>query len=201
MEPPDHAVRSNFNGAKLLGMAHLDGYRRHGHLGALLLVKFHHVADIHAVDVVRPEDAHHVRIRLLDEVDVLIDGIGGPAIPNLTVGAHLGGHGNDEMILQHPRRFPPVAEVLQQGLALELNQHVDGVDAGIQQIAQDEIDDPVLPPKGTAGLARSFVSGYSLVPLPPARTKASTRSCMVRSSCAMDRERADPPPVSPVVLR
>src|SRR5580704_2670784 len=35
-----------------------------------------------------------------------------------------------------------------------------------------------LPPKGTAGLARSLVSGYSRVPFPPASTKASTRTCM-----------------------
>src|SRR5262245_12146771 len=35
-----------------------------------------------------------------------------------------------------------------------------------------------LPPKGTAGLARSLVSGYSRVPFPPARTIPSTRSLM-----------------------
>src|ERR1017187_6467097 len=32
-----------------------------------------------------------------------------------------------------------------------------------------------LPPKGTAGLARSLVRGQSRVPLPPARTMPSTR--------------------------
>src|SRR5262249_36843077 len=32
-----------------------------------------------------------------------------------------------------------------------------------------------LPPNGTAGLARSFVRGYSRVPLPPARTIPRTR--------------------------
>src|SRR5690606_36652250 len=34
-----------------------------------------------------------------------------------------------------------------------------------------------LPARGTAGLARSFVSGYSLDPTPPPRTTAST-SCI-----------------------
>src|ERR1700734_441143 len=33
-----------------------------------------------------------------------------------------------------------------------------------------------LPPKGTAGLARSLVNGYSRVPFPPASTIPSTRS-------------------------
>src|SRR5947209_20093688 len=32
-----------------------------------------------------------------------------------------------------------------------------------------------LPPNGTAGLARSFVSGYSRVPFPPASTIPNTR--------------------------
>src|SRR5580704_729208 len=34
-----------------------------------------------------------------------------------------------------------------------------------------------LPPKGTAGLARSRVRGKSRVPLPPARTMPNTRRC------------------------
>src|SRR6266540_1972376 len=35
-----------------------------------------------------------------------------------------------------------------------------------------------LPPKGTAGLARSLVSGWRRVPFPPASTIPSTRSCI-----------------------
>jgi hypothetical protein len=37
-----------------------------------------------------------------------------------------------------------------------------------------------LPPKGTAGLARSCVSGYRRLPLPPARTNATTGRCMLK---------------------
>ena len=39
-----------------------------------------------------------------------------------------------------------------------------------------------LPPKGTAGLARSCVSGNKRLPLPPARTNATTWCCMLRPS-------------------
>src|SRR5437762_12347539 len=46
------------------------------------------------------------------------------------------------------------------------------------------------PPNGTAGFARSFVRGYSRVPLPPASTIPSTRSCIRRivsqSLCYVD---------------
>src|SRR3984893_5307471 len=37
-----------------------------------------------------------------------------------------------------------------------------------------------LPPKGTAGLARSCVSGYRRLPLPPARTNDTTGRCMLK---------------------
>jgi len=39
-----------------------------------------------------------------------------------------------------------------------------------------------LPPKGTAGLARFCVSGNKRLPLPPARTNATTWCCMLRPS-------------------
>src|SRR3954447_1814988 len=51
------------------------------------------------------------------------------------------------------------------------------------------------PPKGTAGLARSFVSGYSRVPLPPARTIPSTRN---RISACIVHERS---PLACVIVR
>jgi hypothetical protein len=47
------------------------------------------------------------------------------------------------MVPQQAGGLPALAQVLQQGLAPELNQHIDGVDAGVDQIAQDEVDDPV----------------------------------------------------------
>src|SRR6266849_8846922 len=52
-----------------------------------------------------------------------------------------------------------------------------------------------LPPKGTAGLARSLVSGKSRVPLPPARTIPSTRSLMSMHL----RAAGDPSPCSPAL--
>jgi len=42
-----------------------------------------HAGDVHAVDVIAAENRHHVRIRLLHQVDVLVDGIGGALVPRL----------------------------------------------------------------------------------------------------------------------
>jgi hypothetical protein len=38
--------------------------------------------------------------------------------------------------------------MLEQRLAAELGEHVDGVDSGVDEIAEDEIDDPVFAAEG-----------------------------------------------------
>jgi len=48
------------------------------------------------------------------------------------------------MALQHAAELPSLAEMLEQRLAAELREHVDGVDPGIDEIAEYEINDPVL---------------------------------------------------------
>ena len=42
---------------------------------------FNHLPDIHAVDMVRTEDGNHVRVSLLNEIDVLVNCIGCSPIP------------------------------------------------------------------------------------------------------------------------
>ena len=66
-------------------------------------------------------------------------------------GPHLRGNGNDEVIAQQAGRLPALAQVLQQRLALELDQHVDGIDAGVDQVTQDKVDDPVAASEGNGG--------------------------------------------------
>ena len=145
---------------------HRDG--GHRDLGALLLVELDHARDVHPVDVVGPEDRHQVRIRLLDEIGVLVDGVRGAAVPGLARRAHLGRHRDDELLLEQPTELPAVREVLQQRLALELREDVDGVDARVDEVAEDEVDDAVLAPEryrrlgallGQRKQARAFAAG------------------------------------------
>ena len=49
-------------------------------------------------------------------------------------------------------------------------------EAGVGQVGQAKSIRRYWPPKGTAGLARSSVSGISRLPSPPARTIDSTRA-------------------------
>src|SRR5207248_950140 len=48
--------------------------------------------------------------------------------------------------------LPSLAEMLQQRLAAELSEHVNGVDSGIDEIAENEIDDAVLASEGNGRL-------------------------------------------------
>src|SRR5207247_2374358 len=99
--------------------------------------------NVHTVDVIGAEDDHVVRIGLLDQIDVLMQRVGSASIPILAGGSHLGGYRNDEVLLQEAADFPAFAQVLQQALTLELDQHIDGIDAGIHQVAENEIDDAI----------------------------------------------------------
>ena len=72
-----------------------------------------HAGDVHAVDVISAEDGHHVRIGLLHQIDVLINGVRRALIPGLILGAHLGRHRDHELILQQAAELPALAEVLQ----------------------------------------------------------------------------------------
>jgi len=149
-------------------------------------VEVNHAANVHPVDVIAAEDGHHMRIGLLDQVDVLQDGVGGALVPGFIPRAHLCRHGNNEVALQQSAELPSLAQVLKQRLAAELREHIDGVDPGIDKVAQHEIDHAVLAAKGTAGLARSRVSGKRRVPLPPASTMPRTRMCKGLDSVLLD---------------
>ena len=46
--------------------------------------------------------------------------------------------------LQQAAELPSFAQVLEQRLAAELRQHIDRIDSRVDEITQDEIDDPVL---------------------------------------------------------
>ena len=46
--------------------------------------------------------------------------------------------------LEQAAELPALAQVLEQRLAAELRQDIDRIDARVDEVAQDEIDDPVL---------------------------------------------------------
>ena len=53
----------------------------HRHVGPLVYVLLQHQLVIHFVHVVAREDHHELRTVGLDDVEVLVDGVGGPLVP------------------------------------------------------------------------------------------------------------------------
>ena len=115
-------------------------------------MKINHAGDVHAVNVVRPKNRHQVWIGLLDQIHILIDCVGGAPVPRLVFRTHLRRYVDDEVALQQPAELPALAQMLQQRLAEELSEHVNRVNARIDEVAQDKIDDPVLASEWNGGL-------------------------------------------------
>ena len=80
------------------------------------------------------------------------DGVGGSLVPGFVLRTHLCRHGDDEVALQQSAELPSFAQMLEQRLAAELGEHIDRVDSGVDEIAEDEIDDPVFASKGNRRL-------------------------------------------------
>ena len=130
-----------------------------------------HLADVHEVDVVGAEHRDQLRLRELDQVDVLVDRIGGALVPLLAL-AHLGGDRNDELAGEDLGELPRVSHVLEQGLALELGEDVDRVDPGIDEVAEDEVDDAVLAGERDSGLGPLLGEREEAGALPPGQNEA-----------------------------
>src|SRR6185503_2543547 len=131
-------------------------------------MEINHPGDVHAVNVIGAEDRNKIRMRLLDQVDVLVDCVRRSLVPGFALGTHLSGNVRDEVAFQKSAELPALAQVLQQRLAAELCEHVDRVDSGIHKIAENEVDDSILAAEGNCRFralagqrieARSFSSG------------------------------------------
>ncbi len=102
----------DFDDAEFDGVFLGGGNGGYGDFGVFGHVVLDHAGDVHAVDVVAAENCDHVRPGLLDEVDVLEDGVGSALVPGFVLGAHLGGHRDDKVALEEAGELPAFAEVL-----------------------------------------------------------------------------------------
>ena len=142
-----------------------------------------HVRDVHPIDVIGAENRHDVGPGLFDEIDVLIDGVGRSLVPAFARRSHLRRYGNDELVFQNAADLPTFIEVLQQALAAELRQDVNRVNAGVDEVAQDEIDDAVFAAKRNGRLGAILRQRVKPGSLTAARMIPSTRSSMARLLC------------------
>ena len=138
----DHAERSR------LGPRHRDG--RHGHARARGHVLVDHLPGVHPEDVVGAEDDHQVGLFVVDQVERLVDRVRRAGVP-LRSEPLLRRHRRDVVAEQgtHP---PGQADVPVQAVALVLGQHADPQDAGVDQVGQREVNQPVEAAERNGGL-------------------------------------------------
>ena len=162
LEADDPSVDVGLDDAELRGLA--DRHRQAGDGGQRVLgqVEVHHLAHVHLVDVVGAEDHDDVGAEVLDQVEVLVDGVGGAAVPAFAH-AHLRRHDGHEVGVR-AAGAPHVLDVLDQRLGLVLREHVHGADARVVHVGQHEVDDAVAAAEGNGGLGA--VAGQGEEPFP-----------------------------------
>ena len=118
--------------------------------GAAFDVELHHLLGVHAIHMVGAEHHDVVRILVVDQVQRLVDRIGGAGVP-ARAEPLLGRHRSD--VLPRQTTQPPVLRnVAVQRMRLVLGQHTDTQIAGVDEVGQHEVDQPVGAAEGNSRL-------------------------------------------------
>ncbi len=103
-----------------------------GDVGAGIDMLLQHVFVVHLVDMVAGQDDHVLDAIILDDVDVLVDGVGGAFVP-LRFGDALGGRQNVEaLVALGAEEVPAALHVADQRMRLVLGGDADAADTGVQ---------------------------------------------------------------------
>ena len=111
------------------------------HAGPGLDVLLDHVAEVHAVDVVRADDDDDLGPRVVDEVEALVDRVRATEEPVL-VDALLGRHGR-HVVAQEGGHAPRLGDVRVEAVRLVLRQDDDLEVAGVDDVGQGEVDETI----------------------------------------------------------
>ena len=157
----DIAVLAHVHDAEAGGLLQGDLQHGDGAGGVLFQVLLEHLGVVHLIDVVAGEDQHVLGIVVLNEGQVLVDGVGGAGEPGaLLMGAQVGRQDVHAAVghVQIPGLAGSDVGVELEGLVL--GQHAHGVDAGVCAVGQGKVDDAVFAAEGDAGLGH--VLGQSI---------------------------------------
>ena len=136
--------------AARLALRHPDAAHRHVHL--VLDVRREHRPVVHLVDVVTGHDQDVARRVVADDVDVLVDRVGGAGVPRGLADPLLRGEQFEELVELAAQESPAFLDVADQRVRLVLGEHRDAADARIDAVGERKIDDAELAAEGHRGL-------------------------------------------------
>src|SRR5688572_22859934 len=109
-----------------------------------------HLRWIHPVDVIRTEHANVFRLFILDQIEVLIDGVRRTLEPSFPK-THLRRNAH-HIIVEERRHAPRHRNVAIETVTLVLCEHSDTPYAPVYEIAESEINEAIIAPKGNSRL-------------------------------------------------
>ena len=131
------------------------GKRRDRDGRLVLQVGADHVLEIHPVELVAGEDQHQVVVALGEIGDIAPDGVGGPLVPRLVLHRLLGGQDLDESAAERIE-LVRVVDVPVQADGVELGQHEDPVQPGVNAVGHGDVDQPIFAGDRHGRLAPRF---------------------------------------------
>ena len=155
----DAALGIGAHQPKAFGLLGIHRQGPHGELGAGFDVMAHELAVVHPVELVTGKNQVVVHIPFLEQPLVLAHGIGRPLEPTGAVGCLLGCQHLHKPLAKAGREVVGHRQVTIEGGTVELRQHIDLVDLGIDAIADRNINQSVFPCQGHGRLGPHFGEG------------------------------------------
>ena len=166
LELIDVVVLVHIHNSEAGSLLHGDLQHRDGAGGVGLLVAAEQLGVVHLVDVVAGQDEYIFRVIGLQEVDVLVDGVGRAFVPGALFSLpHVGGQDVDAAV--GPVQVPGLA-VADVGIQLQrpvLGEHPNRVDTGVDAVGQGKVDDAILSSKGDRGFCHVAGEGVETAAL------------------------------------
>jgi hypothetical protein len=148
--------------AEGLGLFAVDLDRSDRHLATHRHVIGQHHRVVHLVDVVAGQDDNVICPVGRQDVLVLVDRIGGAAVPAFFVDSLLRRQQIDEFVHLGSKESPAALQVAQQAVALVLRDHADAPDPRVQAVGKREVHDAELAAEIDCGLGPAI--GQTLEP-------------------------------------
>ena len=130
----DAVVRVDVHDAERRGDLPRHGADGDGAVGLGVDVRAEHLVVVHLIDVIARKNQNIVRVVLLDEADVLVDGVCRAAVPLAALGRHVRWQHEHAAVVQVEVPRLAGADVAVEFERPVLRQHADGIDLRIRAV-------------------------------------------------------------------